>query len=109
MGTVFVELRNADGTPIPGYTLADCEEIGGNFMWLRKAGSKLLRAELGRDRALPVGRQGAGERANEQSLVAALTDHAEIARGVGLLGERVAVGDHRFEVRATLPQSPRAP
>ena len=32
MGVAFVELRNADGKPIPGYTLADCEEIGGNFI-----------------------------------------------------------------------------
>ena len=32
MGTAFVELRNADGQPIPGFTLADCEEIGGNFI-----------------------------------------------------------------------------
>ncbi len=31
-GTAFVELQDADGTPIPGYTLADCEEIGGNFI-----------------------------------------------------------------------------
>ena len=32
MGTAFVELRDADGQPIPGFTLADCEEIGGNFI-----------------------------------------------------------------------------
>lgn len=32
MGTAYVELRDADGTPIEGYTLADCEEIGGNFI-----------------------------------------------------------------------------
>ncbi len=32
MGTAFVELRDADGKPIPGFTLADCEEIGGNFV-----------------------------------------------------------------------------
>ena len=31
MGTVFVELRGADNAPLPGFTLADCEEIGGNF------------------------------------------------------------------------------
>ncbi len=31
MGTAFVELRNAAGEPIAGFTLADCEEIGGNF------------------------------------------------------------------------------
>jgi hypothetical protein len=32
MGTAFVELRDEDGNPVPGYTLADCEEIGGNFI-----------------------------------------------------------------------------
>lgn len=32
MGTAFVELQTAEGEPIPGYTLADCEEIGGNFI-----------------------------------------------------------------------------
>jgi len=32
MGTAFVELQDADGKPLPGYTLADCEEIGGNFI-----------------------------------------------------------------------------
>lgn len=32
MGTAYVELRDASGTPLPGYTLADCEEIGGNFI-----------------------------------------------------------------------------
>ncbi|MBP9902584.1 MAG: hypothetical protein IT579_06040 [Verrucomicrobia subdivision 3 bacterium] len=32
MGTAFVELRDADGKPIPGFTLADGEEIGGNFI-----------------------------------------------------------------------------
>lgn len=32
MGTTFVELRDADGNPIPGFTLADCEEVGGNFI-----------------------------------------------------------------------------
>jgi hypothetical protein len=31
-GTAFVELRDADGKPIPGFTLADCEEVGGNFV-----------------------------------------------------------------------------
>jgi hypothetical protein len=31
-GTAFVELQDADGRPIPGFTLADCEEIGGNFI-----------------------------------------------------------------------------
>ena len=32
MGTAFVELRDADDRPIPDFTLADCEEIGGNFI-----------------------------------------------------------------------------
>ena len=32
MGTAFVELRDANNEPIPGHTLADCEEIGGNFI-----------------------------------------------------------------------------
>lgn len=32
MGTAFVELQDADGKTIPGFTLADCEEIGGNFI-----------------------------------------------------------------------------
>ena len=29
-GSAIVELRDADGQPIPGFTLADCEEIGGS-------------------------------------------------------------------------------
>jgi hypothetical protein len=32
MGTAFVELRDASGQPLTDYTLADCEEIGGNFI-----------------------------------------------------------------------------
>jgi hypothetical protein len=32
MGTAFVELRDADHHPVPGFTLAECEEIGGNFI-----------------------------------------------------------------------------
>lgn len=32
MGTAFIELRDAGDKPIPGFTLADCEEIGGNFI-----------------------------------------------------------------------------
>lgn len=32
MGIAFVELRDEAGTPIPGFTLADCEEIGGNYI-----------------------------------------------------------------------------
>lgn len=31
-GTAFVELQDADGRPIPGFTFAECEEIGGNFI-----------------------------------------------------------------------------
>jgi hypothetical protein len=31
-GTAFVELRDADHQPIPGFTLADCEEICGNMI-----------------------------------------------------------------------------
>jgi hypothetical protein len=32
MGTAFVEIQDADGKPIPGFALTDCEEIGGNFI-----------------------------------------------------------------------------
>jgi hypothetical protein len=32
MGTAFVELQDESGRPIPGFALADCEEIGGNFI-----------------------------------------------------------------------------
>lgn len=32
MGTAFVEIRDAQDKPIPGFTLADCEEVGGNFL-----------------------------------------------------------------------------
>ena len=32
MGTAFVEIQDAEGRPIPGFTLDDCEEIGGNFL-----------------------------------------------------------------------------
>jgi hypothetical protein len=31
MGTAFVELQDANGQPIPGFSLADCEEVGGSF------------------------------------------------------------------------------
>ena len=31
MGTAFVEIRDAQGRPIPGFTLAEAEEIGGNY------------------------------------------------------------------------------
>lgn len=32
MGTAFVELQDESGNPYPGFSLADCEEIGGNFL-----------------------------------------------------------------------------
>ncbi|AMV36204.1 hypothetical protein [Planctomyces sp. SH-PL62] len=32
MGTAFVEIQDAEGRPIPGFALADCEEIGGDFV-----------------------------------------------------------------------------
>ena len=32
MGTAFVEIQNAEGKPIEGFSMADCEEIGGNFI-----------------------------------------------------------------------------
>lgn len=32
MGTAFVEIQDEAGQPIPGFALADCEEIGGNFI-----------------------------------------------------------------------------
>src|SRR5690606_13126197 len=32
MGTAFVEIRDAQGQPIPGFTRGDCEEIGGNYI-----------------------------------------------------------------------------
>jgi hypothetical protein len=31
-GTAFVELQDADGKPLPGFTLAECEEVAGNFI-----------------------------------------------------------------------------
>jgi hypothetical protein len=32
MGTAFVELRDEEGKPISGFTLDECEEVGGNFL-----------------------------------------------------------------------------
>ena len=32
MGTAFVEIRDAHNKPIPGFSLTECEEIGGNFI-----------------------------------------------------------------------------
>lgn len=48
MGTAFVEIRDDQGRPIPGFALADCEEIGGNFLdtpvrWKGKADLSALR------------------------------------------------------------------
>ncbi len=50
MGTAFVEIRDAQGRPITGFTLADCEEIGGNFLktpvrWKGKADLTALREQ----------------------------------------------------------------
>jgi hypothetical protein len=48
MGTALVEIRDDHGQPIPGFTLADCEEIGGNFLdatvrWKGKSDLSALR------------------------------------------------------------------
>jgi hypothetical protein len=32
MGTAYVELQNADGKPIPGFSKSECEQIVGNFI-----------------------------------------------------------------------------
>jgi hypothetical protein len=32
MGTAFVEIRDADGKPLPGFTLVEAEETGGNYI-----------------------------------------------------------------------------
>lgn len=32
MGTAFVEIQDEHGNPVPGFSMADCEEIGGNFI-----------------------------------------------------------------------------
>lgn len=32
MGTAFVELQDKDGKPFPGFAMADCEEIAGNYI-----------------------------------------------------------------------------
>lgn len=52
MGTAFVELRDANGTALPGYTLGECEELGGNYIDapVRWAG----RADLSDLRGRPV-------------------------------------------------------
>jgi len=50
MGTAFVEIRDLQGKPIPGFTRADCEEIGGNFVdtlvrWKGKSDLTALRGQ----------------------------------------------------------------
>jgi hypothetical protein len=50
MGTAFVEIRDLQGKPIPGFTRADCEEIGGNFVdtlvrWKGKSDLSALRGQ----------------------------------------------------------------
>ena len=32
MGTAFVEIQDEHGVPVPGFSLTDCEEVGGNFI-----------------------------------------------------------------------------
>lgn len=50
MGTAFVEIRDAQGRPLPGFTRADCEEIGGNYVdtqvrWKGKTDLSALRGQ----------------------------------------------------------------
>lgn len=50
MGTAFVELRDAEGRALPGFTRADCEEVGGNFLdatvrWKGKSDLTALRGK----------------------------------------------------------------
>ncbi|MCW3053885.1 MAG: hypothetical protein JWN14_3055 [Chthonomonadales bacterium] len=50
MGTAFVEIRDAHGQPIPGFTYAESEEIGGNFLdttarWKGKSDLTALRGK----------------------------------------------------------------
>ena len=49
-GTIFVELRDLSGMPIPGYTLGDCEEVSGDDVaWeVRWRGSGHLSSLAGR-------------------------------------------------------------
>ena len=60
MGTAFVELRDAQGKPIPGFTLGDCEEIGGNFLDtpVRWRGNADLSALRGRPIVLQISARG---------------------------------------------------
>jgi hypothetical protein len=61
MGTAFVEIRDAEGKPIPGFTRADCEEIGGNFVDtpVRWKGKSDLSALRGRPITLHITARGA--------------------------------------------------
>ncbi len=61
MGTAFVELRDAEGQPLPGFRHADCEEIGGNFIdvpvcWKGRADLSSLR---GRPIVMHIAARGA--------------------------------------------------
>lgn len=61
MGTAFVEIRDAEGRPFPGFARGDCEEIGGNFLetpvrWKGKADLSSLR---GRPVVLHIAARGA--------------------------------------------------
>lgn len=60
MGTAFVEIRDPQGRPIPGFALADCEEIGGNFLDtpVRWKGKSDLSALRGRPIALHIAARG---------------------------------------------------
>ena len=60
MGTAFVEIRDPQGKPMPGFTRGDCEEIGGNFLdtSVRWRGNSDLSALRGRPIVLHV--SGAG-------------------------------------------------
>lgn len=61
MGTAFVEIRDAQGKPIPGFTQSDCEEIGGNFLdaTVRWKGKSDLAALRGQPISLHIKARGA--------------------------------------------------
>jgi hypothetical protein len=61
MGTAFVEIRDAAGTPLPGFTRAMCEEIGGNVIDtpVRWAGHADLTALRGKPVSLRIEARGA--------------------------------------------------
>jgi hypothetical protein len=51
MGTALIEIRDTQGRPLPGFALADCEEMGGNFIdtpvrWRGKADLTALQDKL---------------------------------------------------------------